>query len=171
MVKRRINNINEQIQHPEVRITGDNIESRILNIDDAIDLAESKNLDLVEIVPHAKPPVCKIVDYKKFLHDKKQKEKDNRKNQRKNKVKVKEIRLSYNTGDHDFNFKLEHAKNFLKNNDKVKVVIFFRGREIQFKDQGELLILKFIDSLSEYGKPESLPLLENKRLWTIVKPK
>lgn len=162
---------NYQIRSPEVRITGKDIESEIVNIDEAISIAESKNLDLVEIVPNANPPVCKIVNFKKFLYELNQKNKEMKKSQRKNKTKTKEIRFTYNIGEHDFNFKLNHAKEFLKKNDKVKAVIFFKGREIQFKDQGEIVLLKLIDNLKDFGKPESLPKLEGKKLTVFINPK
>lgn len=163
--------INNRIKSPTVRITGDGIESRIVSLSEALGIAEDMNLDLVEIVPNAKPPVCKVIDFQKFLYDKKQKEKEQEKNQRKNASKIKELRFTYNTGDHDFKFKLNHAINFLEKGDKVKATVWFRGREIQFVEQGELLLLKFIDQLSEYGKIESMPKLENKRMSVIIIPK
>lgn len=163
--------VNQQIKSPKVRITGKDIESRIVDIEEAISIAESKKLDLIEIVPNANPPVCKIIDLKKFLYELNQKDKEMRKNQRKNIVKTKEIRFTYNIGEHDFNFKLNHAKEFLKKNDKVKAVIFFKGREIQFKEQGEIILLKLIDSLKDFGKPESLPKLEGRKMWAFIKPK
>jgi translation initiation factor IF-3 len=164
-------NINKQIRSPKVRITGDDIESKIVDIKEALNIAHSKNLDLVEIVPNSNPPVCKIIDFKKFLYEKKLKEKEMEKSQRKNASKIKEIRLTYNTGEHDLNFKLKHAINFLEKGDKVKATIFFSGREITFKEQGELLLLKFVDELKEIGKPENLPKLENKKMWIIISPK
>lgn len=163
-------NINKQIRAPKVRITGENIESKIVDIKEALNIALSKGLDLVEIVPNSNPPVCKIIDFKKFLYEKKQKDKEMQKSQRKNAAKIKEIRLTYNTGEHDFNFKLKHAINFLEKGDKVKATIFFSGREITFKEQGELLLLKFVDELKDIGKPENLPKLENKRMWIIIYP-
>lgn len=171
MNKNNMYKVNNQITSQKVRITGDGIKCEIVDLLKALNIAKSKNLDLVEIVPKANPPVCKVIDFKKFLYNKKQKEKENEKNQRKNKSKLKELRFTYNTGEHDFNFKLKHAKNFLENGDKVKANVFFSGREIQFKEQGKLLLLRFIESLKDYGKIEQLPKLENKKMWVIINPK
>lgn len=164
-------NINKQIKSPKVRIVGDNIESKIVNIDEALKIAENKGMDLVEISSNINPPVCKIIDYQKFQFEKKLKEKELKKNQRKNTNKIKEIRLSYNIDDNDFNFKLNHAKNFLEKGNKVKVSIFFKGREINYKSQGELLLLKFITKLDAISKAEFLPKTEGKKIWTILNKK
>jgi len=161
--------VNEKIKSPKVRITGKDIESQIVDISEALKIATDMKLDLVEIVPNANPPVCKIIEFQKFIYEKKQKERENKKSQKK--TKVKEIRFTYNTGDHDFNFKLKHAINFLEKGDKVKTTVWFHGREIQFADQGELLILRFVDALKEYGKIESMPKLENKRMSVTINPK
>lgn len=132
-------------------------------------LADSLDMDLVEISPTANPPVCRIVDYKKFLYELKKKQKEIK--QKTAKVVVKEIRMGPQTDDHDFQFKLKHAKNFLQEGAKVKVEVFFRGRSIVYKDQGEIILLKFAQELMDFGKVEKLPLLEGKRMIMIITPK
>ncbi len=162
--------INRQIKNvSEVRIVGDGIESRVLSFYDALKMAEDAEMDLIEIKADSNPPVCKIADYSKLLYEKKQREKLQRQNSKK--FKIKEIRLTYNTGEHDFNFKLNHAINFLKDGDKVKALVFFSGRENNYIEQGNILLLKFVDALMEFGKPENLPRLEGKRLWVMLSPK
>jgi len=161
-------NINFNIKHSNVRITGDNIESKIIPTIEAIKLAQNMEMDLIEIVPNAKPPVCKIENFQKFLFNKKQKEKEIKKNTKK--TKIKEIRLTYNTGEHDIEFKLNHSKNFLTKGNKVKITMWFSGREIQFIDTGKILMLKFIDKLKDFGLPESMPKIENRRMFVIVNP-
>lgn len=163
--------INRQIRVTEVRLVGDNVEVGVYDTKDALSMVNELDLDLVEISPTAKPPVCRIIDYNKYLYDKKKKEKDMIKKQKASQVQIKEIRMTPNTDEHDFNFKLNHAINFLKDNNKVKVTIFFKGREIVFKDKGELIILKFVDELKEYGVVESMPKLEGKRMSIFVKPR
>ncbi len=132
-------------------------------------MADSMGLDLVEISPSANPPVCRILDYKKFLFEQKKKQKEIK--AKSAKVVVKEIRLGPNTDDHDFDFKLKHAMKFLEEGAKVKVEVFFRGRSIVYKDQGEIILLKFAQELEEYGKVENLPKLEGKRMIMIIAPK
>jgi len=136
---------------------------------DAQDLAEKLELDLVEISPSANPPVCKIMDYKKFLYQQKKKQKEIK--AKTAKVVVKEIRLGPNTDDHDFNFKLNHAKKFLEDGSKVKVDVFFKGRSIIYKDKGEYILLRFAQELEELGKVESLPKLMGKRMIMVIAPK
>lgn len=148
---------------------GENIENKIVPIKEAIKIAEEQGLDLVEISPTANPPVCKVIDYKKFLYEQKKKQKEMK--AKTAKVVVKEIKLGPNIDDHDFNFKLKHAINFLEDGAKVKVDIFFKGRTIIYKEKGELVLLKFADLLTEYGKIESLPKLEGKRMMMIISPK
>ena len=148
---------------------GENIEQGIYNIKEALEISDNLGLDLVEISPSASPPVCKVVDYKKFLYELKKKQKEIK--AKTAKVVVKEIRLGPNTDDHDFNFKLNHAKKFLQEGAKVKVDVFFKGRSIIYKDQGEIILLKFAQELEEVGKVESLPKLEGKRMIMIVSPK
>ena len=147
-----------------VRLVGDNVEQGIFPLREALNMADDIGLDLVEISPTANPPVCKIIDYRKFLYEKKKKAKPA-------KITVKELRLSPNTDDHDFNFKLKHAIKFLQDGAKVKVDVFFKGRNILYKDKGELILLRFADELSEYGKVEMLPKLEGKRMIMIIAPK
>jgi translation initiation factor IF-3 len=152
-----------------VRVVGEDIETGIFPIKEAIAIAEERGLDLVEISPTANPPVCKVVDYKKFLYEQKRKQKEMK--AKAAKVVVKEIRLGPNTDDHDFNFKLKHAIKFLQDGCKVKVDVFFRGRSIVYKEQGEIILLKFAQELIDYGKPEQLPRLEGKRMIMIMSPK
>jgi translation initiation factor IF-3 len=150
-------------------VVGDNVEQGIYNLKDAIAMAQRLEQDLVEISPTANPPVCKITDYKKFLYEQKKKQKEIK--AKSAKIVVKEIRLGPNTDEHDFNFKLKHAMKFLEEGAKVKVEVFFRGRSIVYKDQGEIKLLQFASLLEEYGKVEKLPLLEGKRMIMIIAPK
>lgn len=152
-----------------VRVVGENIQVGIYNIKEALKLAEEQGLDLVEISPTANPPVCKIIDYKKFLYERKKKQKEIK--AKSAKVVVKEIRLGPNIDDHDFNFKLKHAIKFLQEGAKVKVDVFFRGRTIIYKEKGEYVLLKFAQDLEEYGKVEQLPRLEGKRMIMVLAPK
>ena len=157
------------IKAPVVRVVGENVQVGIYNIKDALRIAEDLDLDLVEISPSASPPVCKVVDYKKFLYEKKKKQKEIKANSAK--IVVKEIRLGPNIDDHDFNFKLKHAIKFLEEGAKVKVDVFFKGRSIIYKEKGEYILLKFAADLEEHGKVEQLPRLEGKRMIMIVAPK
>jgi translation initiation factor IF-3 len=152
-----------------VRVVGDNLEPQILSLREALSLADRFELDLVEISPQANPPVCKIMDYQKFLYEQKKKQKEIK--AKSAKVVVKEIRLGPHTDDHDFDFKVNHATKFLKEGCKVKVDVFFKGRMIVYKDQGELILLKFAQAVEEFGKPEQLPKLEGKRMIMILNPK
>lgn len=161
--------INERITAPQVRVVGEGIESGVYPIQKALQIAEEAGLDLVEIAPQAEPPVCKVIDYKKFLYEQKKKAKEIK--AKAAKVIVKEIRFGPHTDEHDFNFKKNHAVKFLQDGCKVKAFVFFRGREIAFKEQGEILLLKFANELEEYGKAEQLPLLEGKRMIMIIAPK
>lgn len=161
--------INNQIRIPEIRLVGDNVEVGVYPTRKALDIARSMNLDLVEISPKAKPPVCRIVDYKKFLYDKKKKEKELKAKQIK--TVIKEIRFTPNTDDHDFEFKLKHAKKFLEDGSKVKAYVHFRGRNILFKERGELLLLKMADQLSDLGSIEQMPKLEGRRMIMFISPK
>lgn len=161
--------MNELIKAPVVRVVGENIQTGIYNIREALRIAEELELDLVEISPTANPPVCKVVDYKKFLYEKKKKQKEIKANSAK--IVIKEIRLSPNIDDHDFNFKLKHAIKFLEEGAKVKVDVFFKGRSIIYKEQGEYVLLKFAADLEEFGKVEQLPKLEGKRMMMVIAPK
>lgn len=161
--------INERIRVPEVRVVGENIEADVYPIDQARKMAEDRGLDLVEISPNAKPPVCKIIDYKKFLYEKKRKDKEIKAKSAKS--EVKEIRFTPNTDEHDLEFKTKHAYKFLQDGNKVKAYVQFRGRAILFKDRGELLLLKFAESLAEVGQLENMPKMEGKRMLAIFAPK
>ena len=164
------NRINEKIRGiREVRLVGDNVEQGIYSYEEAMRIADMQNLDLVEISPNADPPVCRVLDYQKFLYQKKRKEKEQKQNSKK--IDIKEIRFGPQTDEHDYNFKLKHAQEFLKDGDKVKAYVFFRGRSILFKEQGELLLARFCTDLEEIGKPEALPKLEGKRMIVIIAPK
>lgn len=160
---------NQMIRVPQVRLVGDNVEVGIYSIQEAQRMAQDQGLDLVEISPQADPPVCKIIDYNKFLYEKKKKEKEMKAKAKQS--EVKEIRFTPNTDDHDFNFKAKHAEEFLKEGNKVKAYVQFRGRAIQFKDRGELLLLKFAERLSEFGVLEGMPKMEGKRMLAIWAPK
>jgi len=157
------------IRVPQVRLVGDNIVVGVYPTQDALKMAQEQQLDLVEISPQADPPVCKIIDYNKFLYEKKKKDKEMKANSKIS--EVKEIRFTPNTDEHDFNFKAKHAENFLKEGNKVKAYVQFKGRAIQFKERGELLILKFAERLSEFGTLEGLPKMEGKRMLAIWAPK
>ena len=148
---------------------GDGIESTVLPTYKAIQLAEQKGVDLVEISPNAQPPVCRLIDYSKFLYQQKKHQKEMKAKQVK--VDVKEIRFGPQTDDHDYNFKLKHAQGFLSDGDKVKAYVFFKGRSILFKEQGEVLLLRFASDLEEYGKVEQMPQLEGKRMIMFIAPK
>lgn len=161
--------VNEAIRAPVVRVVGEGIQVGIYNVREALRMAEDQGLDLVEISPTASPPVCKIIDYKKFLYDRKKKQKELK--AKSAKVVVKEIRLGPNIDEHDFNFKLKHAIKFLEDGSKVKVDVFFKGRTIIYKEKGEYVLLKFAQELEEYGKVEQLPRLEGKRMIMIIAPK
>ncbi len=161
--------INEQIRAKEVRIVGDESEPKVYSIFQALKLAEEKELDLVEISPNAQPPVCRIIDYSKFLYQLKKRQKEQKAKQVK--VNVKEIRFGPQTDDHDYNFKLKHAKGFLEDGDKVKAYVFFKGRSILFKEQGEVLLLRFANDLEEFAKVDQLPVLEGKRMIIQLSPK
>jgi translation initiation factor IF-3 len=161
--------INEQIRVREVRVVGNEIESKVMPTRDALKLAEDLGVDLVEISPTAVPPVCRLIDYSKFLYQLKKKAKEQKAKQVK--MEIKEIRFGPQTDDHDYNFKLKHAIGFLEDGDKVRAYVFFRGRSILFKEQGEVLLLRFANDLEEYGKVESMPKLEGKRMTIFIAPK
>ncbi|MFT7345091.1 MAG: translation initiation factor IF-3 [Lentimonas sp.] len=161
--------INEKIKSPEVRLVLDGEEPKVLKLAEAIALADEQDMDLVEISPNANPPVCKILDYRKFLYNQKKKQKELKAKQ--SKVTLKEIRFGPNTDDHDFNFKLAHAKKFLEEGAKLKAYVFFRGRTIVFKDRGEILLLRFAQELEDLGTVEQMPKLEGKRMIIMINPK
>ena len=162
--------INSQITAPQVRVVGDELEgAQVMSIRDALALADQMELDLIEISPKAEPPVCRIADYQKFLYQQKKKAKEIKAKQ--TKVVIKEIRFGPQTDDHDYNFKLRHAQNFLQEGAKVKAYVFFRGRSIVFSEQGQILLLRFATDLEEYGKVEMMPKLEGKRMTMMLAPK
>ena len=161
--------INNQIHAAQVRLVGDNIpEPGIYSLSKALALADELELDLVEISAKADPPVCKILDYQKYIYQQKKKAKEMKANS--TKVVIKEIRFGPNTDEHDFQFKLKHARGFLQEGSKVKATIFFRGRSIMFKDQGEKQLLRFAVELEEFGRAETLPTLEGKRMNIMIAP-
>ncbi|MBO7229820.1 MAG: translation initiation factor IF-3 [Bacteroidaceae bacterium] len=161
--------VNEQIRANEVRIVGDDIESVVMPLHKALALAEEKELDLVEISPTANPPVCRLIEYSKFLYQMKKRQKEQKAKQVK--IDVKEIRFGPQTDEHDYNFKLKHAISFLQDGDKVKAYVFFKGRSILFKEQGEILLLRFAKDLEEYGKVDMMPVLEGKRMTIMISAK
>ncbi len=161
--------INDKIRVKEVRLVGDNVENGVFTIQQALKMADDEGLDLVEISPNATPPVCRITDYQKFLYQQKKKQKEIK--AKSVKVVVKEIRFGPQTDDHDFNFKLKHAKSFLEEGAKVRAYVFFKGRSILFKEQGEVLLLRFANELEEYGKVDSMPALEGKKMFIMLSPK
>ncbi|MCR5575012.1 MAG: translation initiation factor IF-3 [Bacteroidaceae bacterium] len=161
--------VNGQIRAKEVRIVGDNIESKVYPLAQALRIAEEQGSDLVEISPNAQPPVCRVIEYSKFLYQLKKRQKEMKAKQVK--VEVKEIRFGPQTDDHDFNFKKNHAISFLKDGNKVRAYVYFKGRSILFKEQGEVLLLRFANDLEEYAKLEMMPVLEKKKMTIVLSPK
>ncbi|WP_199221994.1 translation initiation factor IF-3 [Winogradskyella wandonensis] len=161
--------INGKIRSEEVRLVGDNVEIGVYPTRKALDIADEQGLDLVEISPNANPPVCKVMDYKKFLYEQKKREKALK--SKATKVVVKEIRFGPQTDDHDYEFKKKHAEKFLKDGAKLKAFVFFKGRSIVFKEQGQILLLRLAQDLEEFGKVEQMPKLEGKRMIMFIAPK
>ncbi|MFO0355584.1 MAG: translation initiation factor IF-3 [Sphingobacteriaceae bacterium] len=161
--------INDRIFAKNVRVVGEGIEAGVYTIQKALEMAREAELDLVEIAPNSDPPVCKIIDYGKFLYEQKKKAKEMK--ARAAKIVIKDIRFGPHTDEHDYEFKKKHAIKFLQDGCKVKAFVFFRGREIAFKEQGEILLLKFASELEEYGKAEQLPVLEGKKMQMVLAPK
>ena len=161
--------INDRIRVPEVRLVGENVTNGVYPIEKALQIAEGHEMDLVEISPNADPPVCRITDYQKFLYQQKKRQKEQK--AKSVRVVVKEIRFGPQTDDHDYNFKLRHAKEFLDEGAKVKAYVFFKGRSILFKEQGEVLLLRFANDLEEYAKLDQMPVLEGKRMTIMLSPK
>ena len=153
----------------QYRLVGDNVEQGVYTIQEAIHMADEQGLDLIEISPNAVPPVCKILDYQKFLYQQKKRQKEQK--AKSTKIVVKEIRFGPQTDDHDYNFKLKHAIGFLNEGAKVKAYVFFKGRSILFKEQGEVLLLRFANDLEDYGKVEMMPVQEGKRMIIMISPK
>ena len=160
--------INEQIRVPKDRIVGDNVEVVIYDTRKAMQIADELELDLVEISPNGDPPVCKILDYQKYIYQQKKKAKEMKANSKQ--IEIKEIRFGPNTDEHDFQFKLKHAQEFLKDGNKVKASIFFKGRAINYTEQGEKLLLRFAIECEEFGKAENMPKLEGKRMYIMLTP-
>jgi len=160
---------NHMIRALEVRLVGENLEPGVYSLADAIKIAKEQELDLVEISPGAKPPVCKIIDYNKFLYEEKKKKKEMKAKSKTS--EVKEIRFTPNTDDHDFEFKVKHAEKFLEEGSKLKTYVFFKGRSIIFKDQGEILLLRLAQELEHVGKVDQMPKLEGKRMIMMMSPK
>ncbi len=167
--KEREHRINEEIVGPEVRVVGEDIEPGVYPVAVALKMAQAREVDLVEISPQAVPPVCRIVDYNKFLYEKKKKDKEQKAKSKQS--EVKEIRFTPNTDDHDFDFKSKHAAKFLQDGDKVKCYVQFRGRAIMFQERGELMLLKFAERLADWGSLESMPKMEGRRMIAIFTPK
>ncbi|WP_165020966.1 MULTISPECIES: translation initiation factor IF-3 [unclassified Dysgonomonas] len=167
--KEDLHKINGNIRAREVRLVGENVEQGVYSTHEALRMADALELDLVEISPNAEPPVCKIMDYQKFLYQQKKKQKEAK--AKSVKVVLKEIRFGPQTDDHDFNFKLKHAKSFLEEGSKVKAYVFFKGRSILFKEQGEVLLLRFATELEDYAKVDQLPALEGKKMIMMLSPK
>jgi translation initiation factor IF-3 len=161
--------LNEEITAPEVRVIGEGIEPGIYPVADALKWAREQEVDLVEISPNAVPPVCRLIDYRKFLYEKKKKDKEQKAKAKQS--EVKEIRFTPNTDDHDFDFKAKHAENFLKDGNKVKCYVQFKGRAIMFQERGELLLLKFAERMAEHGSLESMPKMEGRRMLAMFTPK
>lgn len=161
--------INDEIRAREVRLVGDNVEEGIYPIAQALKIADNLELDLIEIAPMAQPPVCRVMDYQKFMYQQRKRLKEQK--AKSVKVVVKEIRFGPQTDEHDYNFKLKHAMEFLKEGSKVKSYVFFKGRSILFKEQGEELLLRFANDLEEYGKVDQLPVLEGKRMTIMMSPR
>lgn len=166
--KQELHKINDRIRHPQVRVVGEGIEPRIVSIDEALRIAADAGVDLVEIAPNASPPVCKVIDYKKFLYEQKKKEKEKKAGTQK--VIVKEIRFTPHTDEHDFNFKRNHAIRFLEEGAKVRAYVFFKGRTIMFKDQGRELLTRFAKELEQNGKIEQMPILDGKKMIMLIGP-
>ncbi len=167
--KEQEHRINEGITAPQVRVVGENIEPGIYDTPKAVAMARKMEIDLVEISPNADPPVCRMVDYNKFLYEKKKKEKEAKAASKAQ--EMKEIRFTPNTDDHDFNFKVKHSINFLKEGNKVRAYVQFKGRAIAYADRGQVLLLKFAQELEEYGVPDQLPKLEGKKMFITLAPK
>ncbi|MBU45971.1 MAG: translation initiation factor IF-3 [Flavobacteriales bacterium] len=169
VIKKKLHRTNQEITAAFVRMVGEQVEPKICSIDEALQISRKIGLDLVEISPKADPPVCKVIDYKKFIYDQKKKLKTIQ--SKAQKVVIKELRFGPNTGEHDFEFKLKHAKKFLQDGAKVKAFVFFRGRTIIFKEQGQILLLKLAQALEDVGVVEEMPRLDGKKMIIIIAPK
>jgi translation initiation factor IF-3 len=165
------NRINDEIKEAEVRLTGSKYKGQVISFWEALNLAKTEGRDLIEINQKPNPVICIIEDYNKFVYNQKKREKEQVKINKQNKQNLKEVRFGPNTDDHDFEFKKKHIINFLQKGDKVKAFVFFKGREIMYKDKGEILLLKLLDELEDYGTAESMPKLEGKRYIVFINPK
>ena len=163
--------INNEIRCDQVRLVGDNVDPNIYDIRTAIRIANEQGLDLIEINPKSEPPICKIEDYNKFLYNQKKKQKDIEKNNKANKMNLKEMRFTPNTDEHDYEFKKNHIKKFLNDGDKVKIYVFFKGREIKYADKGQIILLKLADDLSDICLVERMPILDGNKMFMYLKPK
>ncbi|MCJ1807808.1 translation initiation factor IF-3 [Flavobacterium covae] len=161
--------MNQYIRVPEIRLVGDNVEPGVVKTSEALRLADELELDLVEISPNAEPPVCKIMDYKKFLYEQKRREKELK--AKSTQIVIKEIRFGPQTDEHDYEFKKKNAEKFLKDGAKLKAFVFFKGRSIIYKEQGQILLLRLAQDLEEVGKVEAMPVLEGKRMIMFITPK
>ena len=168
MKKEDEHKINEKIKAPTVRLVGENIKSDVYPLEEALKIAGDLGVDLVEVVPTAEPPVCRAIDYQKFLYEKKKKEKELKSKQ--GKQVIKEIRFGPHTDEHDFNFKVKHAMNFLEDGNKVKAFVHFKGRSIAYKEKGEIILLKFAQELADHGKVELMPKMEGNRMFLHLAP-
>lgn len=157
--------VNYNIRAPYVKLVGDNVTVDVYPIKEAIKIADDLNLDLVEVSPTQNPPICKIMDYQKYLYDKKKNEKKS------DKIETKELRFTPNTGDHDFDFKVKHAINFLEKGDRVKAFVFFKGREMKYKDQGAEILSKFIEAIKEHGVADAPLKMEGNKMILFFRPK
>ena len=169
VIEKKLHKTNKEITAAFVRVVGDEVEPNIYPLDEALKIAKDLALDLVEISPNAEPPVCKVIDYKKFIYDQKKKLRTIK--SKAQKVVIKELRFGPNTGEHDFEFKLKHARSFLADGAKVKAFVFFRGRSIIFKDQGQILLLKLAQALEDVGVVEEMPKLDGKKMIMIIAQK
>ena len=169
LIEKKLHKTNREITAAFVRMVGDAVEPKIVSLDEALKIARDLELDLVEISPNAEPPVCKVIDYRKFIYDQKKKQRTIK--NKAQKIVVKELRFGPNTGEHDFKFKLNHAMNFLADGAKVKAFVFFRGRSIIFKEQGQILLLRLAQALEDVGVVEEMPKLDGKKMIMIIAPK
>lgn len=163
--------INNEIKSESIRLVGDNVEPNIYDIRTAIRISNELGLDLIEINSKSVPPICKIEDYNKFLYNQKKKQKDMEKNNKANKMELKEMRFTPNTDDHDYEFKKNHIIKFIKDGDKVKIYVFFKGREIKYADKGQIILLKLADELSDIATVERMPILDGSKMFMYLRPK
>lgn len=169
--KEATHRINNEIRSDQVRLVGDNVDVDVYDIRTALRIANEQGLDLIEINSKSVPPICKVEDYGKFLYNMKKKQKDMEKNNKANKVELKEMRFTPNTDDHDYEFKKNHIKKFINDGDKVKIYVFFKGREVKYADKGQLILLRLADDLSDIATVERMPILDGSKMFMYLKPK